>query len=209
MKLLRRITVYILLLSLIIQPSRAQMPTIDATNLAQAILSFIQDGDNMAASTAQFLRNLGVMEEQLSLLQEMRDRYSTVRSAIYKGREVLYIASTYERTLSMFSDYVDRIRKEGSDGRIPVDEVRLLVRQGTQYLVLVSREVARAREYLSATSSLDEGSRRAGLEKCEDSITRAYSSLRTHIERTYEDMDRAKILEVNLSFLESSFTPVY
>ena len=43
----------------------AQWATFDASNLAQAVLSFLQDGDNMAVNSAQFLENLGVAKEQL------------------------------------------------------------------------------------------------------------------------------------------------
>ena len=36
----------------------AQWATFDASNLAQAVLSFLQDGDNMVLNTEQFLENL-------------------------------------------------------------------------------------------------------------------------------------------------------
>ena len=49
----------------------AQFATFDASNLAQAVLSFLQDGDNMAMNSAQFLENLGVAKEQLEFLQNM------------------------------------------------------------------------------------------------------------------------------------------
>ena len=45
------------------QRAQAQLATFDFGNLTQAILSFLQDGDNMAMNTSQFLQNLGVMEE--------------------------------------------------------------------------------------------------------------------------------------------------
>ena len=48
----------------------AQWATFDASNLAQAVLSFLQDGDNMVLNTEQFLENLGVAKEQLEFLQE-------------------------------------------------------------------------------------------------------------------------------------------
>ena len=43
------------------QRASAQFATFDASNLAQAILSFLQDGDNMANNTYQFQENIGVM----------------------------------------------------------------------------------------------------------------------------------------------------
>ena len=42
--------------------AQAQLATFDFGNLTQAILSFLQDGDNIALNTSQFLQNLGVME---------------------------------------------------------------------------------------------------------------------------------------------------
>ena len=41
------------------QRAQAQLATFDFGNLTQAILSFLQDGDNMAMNTSQFLQNLG------------------------------------------------------------------------------------------------------------------------------------------------------
>ena len=46
------------------QRASAQFATFDASNLAQAILAFLQDGDNMVLNTEQFLQNLGVAKEQ-------------------------------------------------------------------------------------------------------------------------------------------------
>ena len=36
--------------------AKAQMATIDMTNFYQALLSYLQDGDNMAQDAVQFLR---------------------------------------------------------------------------------------------------------------------------------------------------------
>lgn len=89
--------------------SHAQFATIDFSNLTQAILSFLQDGDNMATTTAQFLQNLGVMQEQLEFLKEMNERYKEVRSDLYKVQEVIRIANNYEMNIRMFSFYIDRL----------------------------------------------------------------------------------------------------
>ena len=67
----------------------AQFATFDASNLAQAVLSFLQDGDNMVLNTEQFLQNLGVAEEQLKFLQEMDKRYREVRGDLYKAQSVI------------------------------------------------------------------------------------------------------------------------
>ena len=64
------------------QKASAQFATFDASNLAQSILSFLQDGDNMANNTYQFLENIGVMKEQLEFLKEMNERSSEVRENV-------------------------------------------------------------------------------------------------------------------------------
>ena len=51
------------------QRASAQFATFDASNLAQSILGFLQDGDNMVINTEQFLQNLGVAKEQLEFLE--------------------------------------------------------------------------------------------------------------------------------------------
>ena len=45
------------------QRASAQFATFDASNLAQSILGFLQDGDNMVINTEQFLQNLGVASQ--------------------------------------------------------------------------------------------------------------------------------------------------
>ncbi len=80
----------------------AQWATFDASNLAQAVMSFLQDGDNMVINTEQFLQNLGVAKEQLEFLQEMDKRYKEVRSDLYKAQSVIQMAKNYEQMASMF-----------------------------------------------------------------------------------------------------------
>ena len=124
------------------QKSHAQLATFDFGNLTQAILSFLQDGDNIALNTSQFLQNLGVMEEQLKFLKEMNERYREVRSDLYRVQEVIRIAQTYEMTLRMFSHYVERINNLERDD-LDYYQVRNLVNQGFQFLLIASREVKR------------------------------------------------------------------
>lgn len=124
------------------QRANAQFATIDFSNLTQAILSFLQDGDNIAMNTSQFLQNLGVMEEQLSFLKEMDRRYKEVRSDLYKVQEVLRIADNYEMTLRMFSYYVDGLKRL-DEQEIRYYQIRSLVNQGFQFLLIASREVKR------------------------------------------------------------------
>ena len=64
---MRKTLILLLAAVLLALPQRAsaQFATFDASNLAQAVLSFLQDGDNMVLNTEQFLQNLGVAKEQL------------------------------------------------------------------------------------------------------------------------------------------------
>lgn len=93
-------------------------------------------------NTSQFLQNLGVMEEQLSFLKEMDRRYKEVRSDLYKVQEVLRIADNYEMTLRMFSYYVDGLKRL-DEQEIRYYQIRPLVNQGFQFLLIASREVKR------------------------------------------------------------------
>ena len=70
----------------------AQFATFDASNLAQSILSFLQDGDSMVNNTYQFLENIGVMKEQLEFLKEMNERNSEVRQTVYQAQSVIQLA---------------------------------------------------------------------------------------------------------------------
>ena len=84
------------------QRASAQFATFDASNLAQSILGFLQDGDNMVINTEQFLQNLGVAKEQLEYLEELNKRYKEVRGDIYKAQSVIQMAKNYEQMASMF-----------------------------------------------------------------------------------------------------------
>ena len=184
--------------------SHAQFATIDISNLTQAVLSFLQDGDNMAASTAQFLQNLGVMEEQLEFLKEMNERYKEVRSDLYKVQEVIRIANSYEMNLRMFSYYIERISNIDSE-HLRYYQVRSLVNEGFQYLLISSREVRRAREYLSSRSEMSEDQRRRGLEDCDRQMCRTNIAMYNHINDTFSSYDNGLMLSQAIGSLDSAF----
>ena len=178
----------------------AQFATFDASNLAQAVLSFLQDGDNMVINTEQFLQNLGVAKEQLEFLQEMDKRYKEVRGDLYKAQSVIRMAQNYEQMARMFTRYVDRI-KAMNGSQITYYQGRSMVYEGFQYLLFASREVKRAREYLDNKSQVSEEERIAQLAECDRRLSRANAALYNHIRDTYEDIDRGQRLES----LEESF----
>lgn len=184
--------------------SRAQFATIDFSNLTQAILSFLQDGDNMATNTTQFLQNLGVMKEQLEFLKELNKRYKEVRSDLYKVQEVIRIANNYEMNIRMFSYYVQHI-KDIENEQLQYYQIRSMINQGFQYLLISSREVKRAREYLSSKSEMSEDQRRRGLEDCDRKICQANVAMYNHINGIFSDYDNGRMLSQAISSLDSSF----
>lgn len=186
----------------------AQFATFDASNLAQSILSFLQDGDSMVNNTYQFLENIGVMKEQLEFLKEMNERYSEVRQTVYQAQSVIQLARYYEMTAMMFSRYVDRL--EGLDAdELRYYQVRSLVNEGFQYLLIASREVKRAREYLSARSKVSEEERRAALKECERQVCRTNSALYDHIVDTFAVIDSGRVLAMNVRSMDEAFKVRY
>ena len=186
------------------QRASAQFATFDASNLAQAILAFLQDGDNMVLNTEQFLQNLGVAKEQLEFLQEMDKRYKEVRSDLWKAQSVIRMAQNYEQMARMFTRYVER-GKDMNGKQITYYQGRSMVNEGFQYLLYASREVKRAREYLDSKSQVSEEERMAQLAECDRRLSRANAAMYNHIKETYEDIDRGERLAEAYESLEESF----
>lgn len=186
------------------QRASAQFATFDASNLAQSILGFLQDGDNMVINTEQFLQNLGVAKEQLEFLEEMNKRYKEVRGDIYKAQSVIQMAKNYEQMASMFVKYVDRVR-DLNGKQISYAQGRSMVNEGFQYLLYASREVKRAREYLDSKSQVSEEERMAQLAKCNRQISKANAAMYNHIRGSYEDIDRGMRLAEAYDSLEDAF----
>ena len=186
------------------QQASAQFATFDASNLAQAILGFLQDGDNMVLNTEQFLQNLGVAKEQLEFLQEMDKRYKEVRSDLYKAQSVIRMAQNYEQMARMFTRYVERIRKMNGQ-QISYIQGRSMVNEGFQYLLYASREVKRARDYLDSKSQVSEEERIAQLAECDRRLSRANAAMYNHIKDSYEDIDRGQRMAEAFDSLEDAF----
>ena len=186
------------------QRASAQFATFDASNLAQAILGFLQDGDNMVLNTEQFLQNLGVAKEQLEFLQEMDKRYKEVRSDLYKAQSVIRMAQNYEQMARMFTRYVERIRKMNGQ-QISYIQGRSMVNEGFQYLLYASREVKRARDYLDSKSQVSEEERIAQLAECDRRLSRANAAMYNHIKDSYEDIDRGQRMAEAFDSLEDAF----
>ena len=205
--------IHILCLSLALllgsrQQASAQWATFDASNLAQAVLSFLQDGDNMAVNSAQFLENLGVAKEQLEFLQEMDKRYREIRQDIYKVQDVIRIANNYEQMARMFTNYVELLRKVDSS-TMSYYQTRSLMNEGFQYLLFASREVERAREFLSKDSQISEEERLKGLHEVSKEVSRANAAMYTHIQGSYEAIDAAEEIVGTVDGLEEAFKIKY
>ena len=190
------------------QRASAQFATFDASNLAQAILSFLQDGDNMVLNTEQFLQNLGVAKEQLEFLQEMDKRYREVRSDLYKAQSVVRMAKNYEQMARMFTRYVTRV-KDMNGQQITYYQGRSMVNEGFQYLLYASREVKRAREYLDSKSQVSEEERIAQLAECDRRLSRANAALYYHIRNTYTDIDAGADMAAAVGSLDEAFKNKY
>ena len=186
----------------------AQWATFDATNLAQAVLAFLQDGDNMVLNTEQFLENLGVAKETLEYLQEADKRYKEIRKDIYKAQSVIRMAKNYEQMARMFTRYCERLKNVDSS-TMNYYQARSLVNEGFQYLLYASREVKRAREYLDSKSQVSEEERMAQLSECDRRLSRANAALYNHIKDSYEDIDLAQTLAEGYESLEEAFTFKY
>ena len=190
------------------QRASAQFATFDASNLAQAVLSFLQDGDNMVLNTEQFLQNLGVAEEQLKFLQEADKRYKEVRSDLWKAQSVIRMAQNYEQMARMFTRYVGRV-KDLNGKQITYYQGRSMVNEGFQYLLYASREVKKAREYLDSKSQISEEERIAQLAECDRRLSRANAAMYSHIKGSYEAIDAAEEMVSTLDGLEEAFTIKY
>ena len=182
----------------------AQFATFDASNLAQAVLSFLQDGDNMVLNTEQFLENLGVAKEQLEFLQEADKRYREVRGDIYKAQSVIRIARNYEQIARMFTRYVETLKRMNGQ-QISYYQGRSMVNQGFQVLLYASREVKRAREFLDSKSQISEEERLKGLAECDRSVSRASAALYKQIKGSYEDIDNGIRMAEVVESLDAAF----
>ena len=142
--------------------ANAQMITFDEQNFLQAIISYIQDGDNMVQNANQFAQNLGLIEEQLDNLKKWNERYQKVSSYLSKGQQALYTVNNYEYTVRLFKEYVSRLKVLDKPSYY---DVRSAANQAWYFLLLSSKEVKKVRQALDATSELSEAERLKVLEE--------------------------------------------
>lgn len=142
--------------------ANAQLITFDEQNFLQSIISYIQDGDNMAQNANQFLQNLGLIEEQLDNMKKWNERYRKVSTYLSKGQQALYTVNNYEYTIRLFKEYVKRLREMEKPSYY---DVRNAANEAWYYLLLSSREVKKVRQALDSSSEMSEAERLKVLEE--------------------------------------------
>ena len=135
--------------------ANAQLITFDEQNFLQSIISYIQDGDNMAQNANQFLQNLGLIEEQLDNMKKWNERYRKVSTYLSKGQQAIY-------TIRLFKEYVKRLREMEKPSYY---DVRNAANEAWYYLLLSSREVKKVRQALDSSSEMSEAERLKVLEE--------------------------------------------
>ena len=142
--------------------ANAQLITFDEQNFLQSIISYIQDGDNMAQNANQFLQNLGLIEEQLDNMKKWNERYRKVSTYLSKGQQAIYTVNNYEYTIRLFKEYVKRLREKEKPSYY---DVRNAANEAWYYLLLSSREVKKVRQALDSSSEMSEAERLKVLEE--------------------------------------------
>lgn len=142
--------------------ANAQLITFDEQNFLQSIISYIQDGDNMAQNANQFLQNLGLIEEQLDNMKKWNERYRKVSTYLSKGQQAIYTVNNYEYTIRLFKEYVKRLREMEKPSYY---DVRNAANEAWYYLLLSSREVKKVRQALNSSSEMSEAERLKVLEE--------------------------------------------
>lgn len=142
--------------------ANAQLITFDEQNFLQSIISYIQDGDNMAQNANQFLQNLGIIEEQLDNMKKWNERYRKVSTYLSKGQQAIYTVNNYEYTIRLFKEYVKRLREMEKPSYY---DVRNAANEAWYYLLLSSREVKKVRQALDSSYEMSEAERLKVLEE--------------------------------------------
>ena len=142
--------------------ANAHLITFDEQNFLQSIISYIQDGDNMAQNANQFLQNLGLIEEQLDNMKKWNERYRKVSTYLSKGQQAIYTVNNYEYTIRLFKEYVKRLREMEKPSYY---DVRNAANEAWYYLLLSSREVKKVRQALDSSSEMSEAERLKVLEE--------------------------------------------
>lgn len=202
---MKRIT-SILLLSLAIMlagqhKASAQLVTFDEQNFLQAIISYIQDGDNMVQNASQFAANMGIIEEQLDNLKKWNDRYQKVSSYLAKGQQAVYTVNNYEYTIKLFKEYVNRLKVMDKPSYY---DIRSATNQAWYFLILSSREVKKVRQALDASSELTEAERLKILEDSNKKMSAVNVAMTKEVKEQLSVLEDAHTMALYSKSIENS-----
>lgn len=202
---MKRIT-SILFLSLAIMlagqhKASAQLVTFDEQNFLQAIISYIQDGDNMVQNASQFAANMGIIEEQLDNLKKWNDRYQKVSSYLAKGQQAVYTVNNYEYTIKLFKEYVNRLKVMDKPSYY---DIRSATNQAWYFLILSSREVKKVRQALDASSELSEAERLKILEDSNKKMSAVNVAMTKEVKEQLSVLEDAHTMALYSKSIENS-----
>lgn len=202
---MKRIT-SILFLSLAIllagqHKASAQLVTFDEQNFLQAIISYIQDGDNMVQNASQFAANMGIIEEQLDNLKKWNDRYQKVSSYLAKGQQAVYTVNNYEYTIKLFKGYVNRLKVMDKPSYY---DIRSATNQAWYFLILSSREVKKVRQALDASSELTEAERLKILEDSNKKMSAVNVAMTKEVKEQLSVLEDAHTMALYSKSIENS-----
>ena len=202
---MKRIVIALLLISGASSVCRAQMLTYDAQNFVQALLGYLRDGETSAENAALFLEDIGISTEMLSNIREWNDRYREISQAVATAKAVLDIAASYEQTYADFAYFVSGFKELDMD----YYEVQSYVNEAWYYLLLVSGEIRRCREYFKPGMSMTDWERLDRVERTERRMKLIQSALSAYIADTFGLIDYARAAEYNMAELQDAFSVPY
>lgn len=202
---MKRIVIALLLISGASSVCRAQMLTYDAQNFVQALLGYLRDGETSAENAALFLEDIGISTEMLSNIREWNDRYREISQAVATAKAVLDIAASYEQTYAYFAYFVSGFKELDMD----YYEVQSYVNEAWYYLLLVSGEIRRCREYFKPGMSMTDWERLDRVERTERRMKLIQSALSAYIADTFGLIDYARAAEYNMAELQDAFSVPY
>jgi len=179
----------------------AQLVTFDEQNFLQAIISYIQDGDNMVQNASQFAANMGIIEEQLDNLKKWNDRYQKVSSYLAKGQQAVYTVNNYEYTIKLFKEYVNRLKVMDKPSYY---DIRSATNQAWYFLILSSREVKKVRQALDASSELTEAERLKILEDSNKKMSAVNVAMTKEVKEQLSVLEDAHTMALYSKSIENS-----
>ena len=181
--------------------ANAQLITFDEQNFLQSIISYIQDGDNMAQNANQFLQNLGLIEEQLDNMKKWNERYRKVSTYLSKGQQAIYTVNNYEYTIRLFKEYVKRLREMEKPSYY---DVRNAANEAWYYLLLSSREVKKVRQALDSSSEMSEAERLKVLEESNRKMSAINVQMTKEVQEEMSDLKDINMMTACAKSLEEA-----